>query len=283
MYPSTELPFQHVNFDSPQSIEVSKLTSPAFINENTQETQIYIRLQCPNVQKPNLATPVVKRRSRKICRNRLLACFKPPLDDEGVNQNANSDIYSQWSQLVESKAQLLKCDWCRIPDSQQPSNGQMWMRVSKHRICLMILICGNNNNLDKTAACSRSPAAYSSISSFSLYHQSMDSLKNLFPANYYYWDSGQIKPGFDALRSKISITDNNVYFVLAPTEDDNTLTWTDNDITLLQQTCDNLKFSPPDEEGGEVNSERLFHQDCATPKDPASDTDNEHVSTGDSK
>ncbi|BHF70334.1 hypothetical protein SprV_0301338400 [Sparganum proliferum] len=150
----------------------------------------------------------------------------------GTMSGQTTDPHEEF--LQESK----NGEWINAPAIQQPSNGQIWLRVTGLRIYLLVLVCATDGSsesdeVDRSSRASRSSVLHSSEES-----ASSISYAAIFPYTYFYWESRKFVRKFDIQRSKMTVVDDYIHLLLAPFGN---AVWTDEDLQSIQQSAESTR------------------------------------------
>lgn len=218
-----QLPTEETIFEAPRSIEVARITSSTYHKGAGPEILLYIRLECPNIQKHTISPP--EKRKVGICG--LIFCGKP-----GRKKQNNETAPFKWSCLLQAKEMQVDSLWFRIPACQQPTNGQIWARLMERRICLMVVLCGRDDFKSSNLSRQSTPSTHASFSLSD--DEALETLECMLPTTYYFWDSGQFEDGISAKRSQINVSNDSVYLTLAAAHTANNLPWSDRELQMLR-------------------------------------------------
>lgn len=200
-----------VTFEPPEDIEAARIVGPSL----GQETLLYARLGFPNIRKPR--PPVTSKRGRHSCGFlRFFACSVRREDEDDEFQDDPCSLPHSWTPLFGHSVKSLSLgEWIPIPSRQKPSNGDVWMRVTRNRLSFMIIVSTTAPEPQT------SPPGLSETSGIS----------EMCHTTYYYWDSGKLIRSIDATKSKIMVSDGDICLLLADADQNG---WTDEDLHIIQ-------------------------------------------------
>uniref|UniRef100_A0A5K3F6S5 NAC domain-containing protein n=1 Tax=Mesocestoides corti TaxID=53468 RepID=A0A5K3F6S5_MESCO len=199
-----------VSFDPPTEI-TARLAS--------NQENLLVHLTFPHVQRPSRPGPQWW--------TVLLPCWTRgslPVEDPATT----------WSELVAddiAKVQFGK--WTAIAPQQKPPNCDVWFRIFRKRICIMIIL--------HSQSAPTQPTNHSTPLSTSGKHE-VAMLSGTRLTTYYYWDSGRLGGAYDARKSRVSVVDGGVYLMLARSKEKGGATWSERDLELIQNTSVHQKL-----------------------------------------
>ncbi len=212
-------PQYNVTFEPPEEIEAARLAGPTA----GRGFLLYTRVSFPALRKP--VEPEPKRLSRFWRFLKSFSCVARR-SDSPVPCDDLAFFPQSWSLLYKSKSNNFPFDeWMPVPIEQKPTNGDVWMRISRNRICLMLII-------------SEAGMGYVTEPSSCLIAQTEDGPTSHFAnTRYYYWDSGKLYKTFDIPRCRIMVAEGNICLLLVPVEPGG---WSDEDLVLIQTSAGRL-------------------------------------------
>ena len=183
-----------VQFAPPKEIHVERIQNGEVL---------LVTLNFPGLRQSSLIIPDYPRR-----KTHLFGCFHPP-------KHFAPGLQSTWSKLIDDKtpSTVMKFgEWFPIQPDKNPVNGDMWLRIFRRRISVMLIPLKQEKNAILTSGRSR------------------NSPREILPVTrYYYWDSGRLGQDLNPRKSEILIVNDQVSLRLFS----NGEFWTNRDVELL--------------------------------------------------
>ena len=195
-----------VHFAPPKAVHVERV-------HNSEG--LLVQLHFPGVIQSNPLIPQFPHRKR-----RLFGCLL-------LSKHSSSCFQSTWFKLIDDKTPsgvMKSGEWIPMQPEKKPANSDMWLRIFRHRISIMLIPLKQEKN----------SMLYSNRSRIS-------SSEVLPITRYYYWDSGRLSQALNPQKSEILITNDYISLRLYA----NGELWSARDIELLQN------IAQKEEVGGE--------------------------------
>ncbi|VDM18039.1 unnamed protein product [Hydatigera taeniaeformis] len=212
---------------------------------------LLVQLQFPGVGKLSLPPPPQQVHKGSV----LFSCFSVPKKRIVVGG-------STWMKLIDDKAPLTVMrsgEWIPIQMEKKSANGEIWLRVFRRRISVMLIPPKQEKNATRV-------------------NTKMSVQEGPPVTRYYYWDSGRLSKALNPHRSEICVDHDHISLRLAC----NAELWTEEDVNELQKAFSKeaevepkaapdvqLKHDPVSETTANLAS---FSQECRQLKCPGGDT-----------